>query len=367
MRQSGLEVLKSDKLARSGILTTPHGEVETPFFMPVGTRGMVRLTPPWVVAEAGHKVLLSNTYHLMLRPGAAVVEKVGGLHRFTGWQGAMLTDSGGFQVMSLDAKFEEAGVTFKSVYDGSFHKLTPELAVETQELLGADIAMVLDVCTMLPNDRDRLAKALDLTIDWARRAKSAKSRTDQALFGIVQGGTETDLRIVSAEATVGIGFDGYAIGGLAVGEDRDTTVGIVELVTKYLPAQAPRYLMGVGDPYTIVESVARGVDMFDCVSPTRLARHGTALVMIGKVHVRRKENLSLDSPIEQDCPCPTCQRLPRSLISHLLRVDPWSAGTAIAIHNLWFMSRLMTRIRASIASGSLDDLRAEMKSIWRNA
>jgi queuine tRNA-ribosyltransferase len=324
MRQFGFEVVTSDNLARSGIMSTPHGDVETPFFMPVGTRGMVRLTPPWVVAEAGFRVLLSNTYHLMLRPGADVVEKVGGLHRFAGWEGAMLTDSGGFQVMSLDAKFEESGVTFKSVYDGSFHKLTPELAIEVQESLGADIAMVLDVCTMLPNDKEKLAKALDLTIDWARRAKSAKSRTDQALFGIVQGGTETDLRITSAEATVGIGFDGYAIGGLAVGEDRDTTVGIVELVTKYLPSQAPRYLMGVGDPYTIVESVARGVDMFDCVSPTRLARHGTALVMNGKVHVRRRENLYLDSPIEQDCPCPTCQRLPRSLISHLLRVDPWS-------------------------------------------
>ena len=367
MRQFGLEILATDKLARSGILTTPHGDVETPFFMPVGTRGMVRLTPPWVVAEAGFRVLLSNTYHLMLRPGADVVEKVGGLHRFAGWEGAMLTDSGGFQVMSLDAKFEESGVTFKSVYDGSFHKLTPELAIQVQEALGADIAMVLDVCTMLPNDKEKLARALDLTIDWARRAKDAKLRADQALFGIVQGGTEIDLRIASAEATVGIGFDGYAIGGLAVGEDRDTTVGIVELVTKNLPEQSPRYLMGVGDPYTIVESVARGVDMFDCVSPTRLARHGTALVMEGKVHVRRRENLYLDSPIEQDCPCPTCQRLPRSLISHLLRVDPWSAGSALAIHNLWFMSRLMSRIRASISSESLDDLRAEMKSIWRNA
>ena len=366
MRQFSLQILANDKLARRGVLTTPHGNVETPFFMPVGTRGMVRLTPPWVVAEAGFDVLLSNTYHLMLRPGADVVKKVGGLHRFAGWDRAMLTDSGGFQVMSLDAKFESSGVTFKSVYDGSFHKLTPELAVEVQESLGADIAMVLDVCTMLPNDRERLAKALELTIEWARRARNSKSRCDQALFGIVQGGTEVDLRIASSQATVEIGFDGYAIGGLAVGEDRDTTVGIVELVTQYLPPQSPRYLMGVGDPYTIVEGVARGVDMFDCVSPTRLARHGTALAMDGKVHLRRRENLFLDAPIERDCPCPTCQRLPRSLISHLLRVDPSSAGAALAVHNLWFMSRLMAKIRVAITEGAFDDLRAEIRSIWRN-
>ncbi|NNN15996.1 MAG: tRNA guanosine(34) transglycosylase Tgt [Acidimicrobiaceae bacterium] len=358
------EIEASEGLARAGILSTDHGDVLTPVFMPVGTRGMVRTIAPWEVEAAGFQILLSNTYHLMLRPGPEAIKNIGGIQRFAGWRGAMLTDSGGFQVMSLGARFDENGVVFKSVYDGSTQRLSPERAVEIQEDFGSDIAMVLDVCTMLPADRDTLAQALTLTVDWARRAKAVWSSPTQALFGIVQGGTDLELRVESAQATADIGFDGYAIGGLAVGEERDLTVETVAVTTSHLPSDRARYLMGVGDPYTIVEAVANGVDMFDCVSPTRLGRHGTALTTSGKVHLRRKENLSDQGPIDIQCGCPTCREMPRSIISHLLRVDEGSAGVLIGVHNLWFMADFMRNIREAIREGTLTELRQQTRDTW---
>lgn len=350
--------------ARSGTVTLPRGTFETPVFMPVGTRGVVRALGPDDLETLGAQIILGNTYHLMLRPGADLVEELGGLHSFSDWKGCMLTDSGGFQVFSLDPKVDDDGVTFKSVYDGSMHRFTPEKAIQVQEQLGADIAMVLDVCASLPSTRAVLRQALERTTEWAQRCRDARSRDDQCVFGIVQGGTELDLRVESAQRTVDIGFDGYAIGGLSVGESRDEMLPSITAATDILPADRPRYLMGVGDPISLVEGIARGIDMFDCVLPTRLARHGSALTSVGKVQIRNAQYARSSEPLDPACSCMTCRRFSRGYLRHLLSVGEASAARFITIHNLSYLLGLMAEVRASIGDGTFETVRQRTIAVW---
>jgi queuine tRNA-ribosyltransferase len=351
-------------VARAGTVTTQRGTFETPVFMPVGTRGVVRSLGPDDIEKIGAQIILGNTYHLMLRPGAELVAQMGGLHRFSDWHGHLLTDSGGFQVFSLDPKVDDEGVTFKSVYDGSLHRFTPERAVAVQEQLGADIAMVLDVCPALPSTPALLRQAVERTAAWAARCAAARERADQCVFGIAQGGTDTELRRESAERTVAIGFDGYAIGGLSVGESRDEMLPAIEAAVSSLPSDRPRYLMGVGDPISLIEGVARGVDMFDCVLPTRLARHGTVLTSVGKVHMKNAKYIASDEPLDPSCSCFTCQRFSRSYLRHLVAVGEQSAGRFLSTHNLSYLLELMRTARRRIADGSFESLRAETLDIW---
>lgn len=332
--------------------------------MPVGTRGAVRALTNTDVESVGAEIILANTYHLMLRPTAELIAAMGGLHRFENWKGCLLTDSGGFQVFSLAPKVDEDGVVFKSVYDGAAVRFTPERAVEVQEMLGADIAMMLDVCTALPATTRSLREALDRTIRWAERQKAVHTRTDQVQFGIVQGGTDLDLRIESAQRTVAVGFDGYAIGGLSVGETRPEMMAAVEAVNSELPADRPRYLMGVGDPISLIEAVARGVDMFDCVLPTRLARHGTALTSTGRVAVKNAKYARSDEPLDAQCRCSTCMLHSRSYIRHLVSVGEQTASTLVSVHNLTYLHSLMQRSRTAIMRGEFDQVRAEVNDVW---
>ncbi|MGC8465171.1 MAG: tRNA guanosine(34) transglycosylase Tgt [Acidimicrobiales bacterium] len=363
---SRFEVISVDPNGSGRIANFDSGRhrFTTPIFMPVGTRGMVRLFPADHLEAIGFEVMLANTYHLMLRPGAEVVHELGGLHRFMGWNGAILTDSGGFQVMSLGATFTEDGARFRNVYDGSWVELTPEGAVQIQEALGSDIAMVLDVCTNLPAERSALERALSLTTAWSIRARAAKTRDDQAQFGIVQGGTERDLRQISLDAVLGIGFDGYAIGGLAVGEERGLTLDTVAYCAERLPLDRPRYLMGVGDPWTVAHAIGLGVDMFDCVAPTRLARHGVALTSTGRISVRRLSYRRESASLDEHCECPTCVRYPMSFLCHLAHVDPQSLGTHLTVHNLSFMAALVRRARSALEHSTYEIFLKEIDLIW---
>ena len=306
--------------ARAGVASTARGTYRTPCFMPVGTRGAVKYLSAADYEALGVEIVLGNTYHLMLRPGADLVARSGGLGAFSGWGGLTLTDSGGFQVFSLDPAVDDEGVTFRSVYDGSMHRLTPESAVHTQELLGADIQMALDVCPPLPSPDEVLRIAVDRTLAWAGRARAAHGRGDQSLFGIVQGGTDETLRAESARRTVELDFDGYAIGGLSVGETKAEMLPALEATVALLPTDRPRYLMGVGDPATLVEAVALGADQFDCVMQTRLGRHGTALTSTGKVHVKAARHASEHEPIDVTCGCAVCARHSRAYLRHLFAV-----------------------------------------------
>ena len=313
------EVVATDGDARSGVATTANGAYTTPLFMPVGTRGAIKYLSAADYEALGAQIVLGNTYHLMLRPGAEIVAKLGGLGHFAGWDGLTLTDSGGFQVFSLDPKVDDDGVTFRSTYDGSTHRMTPESAVATQELLGADIQMVLDVCPPLPSPPDVVRLAVERTSAWAARARRAHRRTDQALFGIVQGGVSEAMRAESAERTVALDFDGYGIGGLSVGETRDEMLPALAAAIRHLPPDRPRYLMGVGDPAAMVEAVALGVDQFDCVMQTRLGRHGTALTGDGRLNLKRQEFAESDAPIDASCPCDVCARHSRGYLRHLFK------------------------------------------------
>ncbi|HUR78727.1 MAG TPA: tRNA guanosine(34) transglycosylase Tgt [Acidimicrobiales bacterium] len=367
MSRAPISIVATDGAARAGVVTTARGTFETPVFMPVGTRGTVKTIDSADLEALGATVVLANTYHLMLRPGADVVAGLGGLGAFSGWRGHTLTDSGGFQVFSLRPTVDDEGVTFRSTYDGSTHRLTPESAVETQAILGADIQMVLDVCPPLPSPPEVVRTAVERTAVWAERARGAARRPEQALFGIVQGGVDPALRAISARRTVALDFDGYGIGGLSVGETRPEMIHALEATMPELPWHRPRYLMGVGDPVGIVEATARGVDMFDCVLPTRLARHGTALGSTGRFQVKNAVNARSDAPLDAACECSTCTRYSRGFLRHLLQVGEPSVGRLLTIHNLAFLLGLMGRARQAIVEGSYDDFRGEVLDIWDRA
>lgn len=366
-----VEVEARDGAARTGRLRTARGEVRTPAFMPVATRGTVRALATHELVGLGAadgtcvELVLANAYHLMLRPGADVVADLGGLHRFSGWTGPMLTDSGGYQVFSLSPAVSDEGVTFRSTYDGSTHLLTPEAAVRVQELLGADIQMVLDVCAPLPSEHRVLKEAVERTAAWAARARAARRRVeDQALFGIVQGGTDEVLRRESAERTAALDLDGYAVGGLSVGEPRDEMLPALAAALSLLPEDQPRYLMGVGDPRSILEAVALGVDLFDCVLPTRLARHGTLLTDRGRLNIKRAEFARSTEPVDPTCPCATCGRYERGYLRHLSVIREPAAAALCTVHNLTWMLTLVGRARRAVADGSLDRLRASVAELW---
>ena len=332
--------------------------------MPVGTRAAIKYLSAADYAQVGAQIVLGNTYHLMLRPGADLVERFGGLGRFAGWDGLTLTDSGGFQVFSLDPKIDDDGVTFKSVYDGSSHRFTPEIAVDVQQRLGADIQMVLDVCPPLPSEPDVIRSAVERTNAWAYRARAAHVRPDQSLFGIVQGGVSEAMRAESARRTVEVGFDGYGIGGLSVGETREQMLPALAAALAELPTDQPRYLMGVGDPASLVEAVALGVDQFDCVMQTRLGRHGTALTSTGRFQAKAARNAELDEPLDADCSCDVCARHSRGYIRHLLQVGEPTASRLMSIHNVAWTIQLMDRMRAAIVAGTFDQLRRDVLAVW---
>jgi queuine tRNA-ribosyltransferase len=332
--------------------------------MPVGTRGAVKLLDAADLDALGPQVVLANTYHLMMRPGADTVQALGGLHRFTGWSGHMLTDSGGFQVFSLGPAVDDDGVTFQSTYDGSRHRFTAETAVEVQETLGADIQMMLDVCCALPASEEQLRLAAARTNAWAARARAAHRREDQSLFGIVQGGTSTRLRGECAAVIADLGFDGYAIGGLSVGEPLEQTLPAIAATVEHLPSDRPRYLMGVGDPVSIVEAVALGVDMFDCVLPTRLARHGTALTTAGRFQLKANRFSRQDGPVDADCTCAVCRRYSAGYLRHLLLVGEPTGGRLLTIHNLSWTLDLVGRIRHAVQDGTLGRMRKEVAEAW---
>jgi queuine tRNA-ribosyltransferase len=332
--------------------------------MPVGTRGAVKLLDAQDLARLGAEVILGNTYHLMLRPGVETVATLGGLHRFTGWDGPMLTDSGGFQVFSLSPDVDDDGVVFRSTYDGSRHRLTPEGAVQAQETLGADIQMALDVCCGLPAPDEHVRSAAARTLAWAERARAAHRRPDQSLFGIVQGGTSTQLRSWCAARVAEIGFDGYAIGGLSVGEPLEAALPAMAAAIEHLPADRPRYLMGVGDPVSMVEAVALGVDMFDCVLPTRLARHGTALTGTGRVQLKATRWSREDRALDPECQCSVCGHYSAGYLRHLLLIGEPTGGRLLTLHNLSWTFALLQRIRDAVASATLGRLRKEVGEAW---
>jgi queuine tRNA-ribosyltransferase len=363
-----IDIDATDGRARTGRVTTARGTFRTPCFMPVGTRGAVRTLSSADLETLGAQVILGNTYHLMLRPGADAVRRFGGLHGFADWSGHVLTDSGGYQVFSLNPKVDDDGVTFRSTYDGSLHRLTPEGAVEVQRALGSDIQMVLDVCSALPATHETLRLAVDRTADWAGRARKAHdevpNEAHQSLFGIVQGGTDEGLRAESARRTVDLEFDGYGVGGLSVGEPREQMLPALAAATSELPADRPRYLMGVGDPIGIVEAVALGVDMFDCVLPTRLARHGTVLTSEGKLRLRNAVHADSDEPLDAACGCHVCTRWSRGYLRHLLQVDEPTAPRLLTLHNLAWMFSLVEQVGTAVAAGTLDDLRCRIAALW---
>ncbi len=359
-----LSITATDGPARVGTITTPRGEIQTPVFMPVGTRAAVKTLDTGDLERLGPPIVLSNTYHLMERPGADLIEKMGGLHSFMDWSGHMLTDSGGYQIFSLEPKISEDGATFKSVYDGSKVHLTPERSVQVQEQLGADIAMVLDVCPPLPSTRQVQVDAVERTLRWAERSKVAHTRADQAQFGIVQGGVDPELRAMSAAATVDIGFDGYAVGGLSVGETRDEMIPALAAATAGLPVDAPRYFMGLGDPIGLVEAVAHGIDMFDCVLPTRLARHGTALTSEGRLNLKNLRFREDDRPIDPNFDHPLSSRFSRAYVRHLLNTNESTAGRIITLHNLAWLADLTAKMRSAIEAGTFQQLREDIWAAW---
>jgi queuine tRNA-ribosyltransferase len=353
-----------DGSARAGTANTANGSYTTPLFMPVGTRGAIKYLSADDYDALGAQIVLGNTYHLMLRPGAETVAVLGGLGRFAGWDGLTLTDSGGFQVFSLEPKVDDDGVTFQSTYDGSTHRFTPESAVDTQQLLGADIQMVLDVCPPLPSAPDVVRLAVERTAAWAARARGAHTRVDQALFGIVQGGTSETMRAESARRTVDLDFDGYGIGGLSVGETREQMLPALAAALEHLPTDRPRYLMGVGDPASMVEAVALGVDQFDCVMQTRLGRHGTALTSAGRLNVKRQEFSLSDEPLDDTCSCMVCNRHSRGYLRHLFKVGEPTASRLVSLHNVAWTIDLMNRMRIAIVAGTFDALRTDVLEVW---
>tara|TARA_R110002096_G_scaffold43364_8_gene116786 strand:+ start:505 stop:1635 length:1131 start_codon:yes stop_codon:yes gene_type:complete len=350
------EVKARDGQARQGVITTPRGEVRTPAFMPVGTAATVKAMLPGSVRETGADILLGNTYHLMLRPTAERIAALGGLHEFMNWDRPILTDSGGFQVMSLSGlrKLTEEGVRFSSHIDGSKHMLSPERSMEIQKLLGSDIVMCFDECPALPATQDEVAKSMRLSMRWAQRSRDAfGDRPGHALFGIMQGGVTQELRAESAEALTAIGFDGYALGGLAVGEGQEAMFSVLDYAPAMLPEDRPRYLMGVGKPDDIVGAVERGIDMMDCVLPSRSGRTGQAFTRHGVVNLRNARHKDDPRPLDEACECPACRNYSRAYLHHVVRSDEIIASMLMTWHNLRYYQDLMAGLRAAIAAGAL--------------
>lgn len=359
---------EKDTMARYGTLETNHGIYETPMFMPVGTKANVKLLTPEELYSCKCGIILSNTYHLWLRPGADLIDKAGGLHKFMNYKGPILTDSGGFQVFSLakPKDITEEGVHFKSHIDGSKLFLTPELSIEIQNKLDSDIAMSFDECPPYPVTHEYMEKSIERTLRWAKRGKAVHSNENQSLFGIVQGGEFEDLRKRSAIETVKMNFDGYSIGGTSVGEDKDTMYKMIEYSTPYLPDDKVRYLMGVGDPVDIIEGVIRGVDLFDCVLSTRIARHGNAFTRNGKINLRNLKFREDFTPIEKDCDCYTCKNFTKAYIRHLITADELLGGRLLSIHNTRFLIKLTEDIRQAIKEDRLLEFRKEFLNKYKS-
>ena len=367
MPEKHFSLLKTSNGARAGELYTPHGTVLTPVFLPVGSQATVKTLTPQDIKDAGFDMVLANTYHLYLRPGIDVIEKMGGLHRFMAWDGAMLTDSGGYQVFSLAplCRINNDGVTFRSHIDGSEHFLTPELAIQYQESLGADVMMVLDECTAYGDSQEKVREAMERTHRWAEKCLKAQKRKDQALYAIVQGGMFPELRKQSAEHLTALDFPGYAIGGLSVGEPKAMTFAMVEETSTLLPVDRPRYLMGVGSPEDIVEGVARGMDIFDSALPTRVARNGALFTGKGRINIRRAAYRKMDGPLDPDCDCYTCRTFSAAYLSHLFRSDELLGLRLATVHNLRFIGNLMQKLRESILDGTFSAFREDFLSSYK--
>jgi len=357
MAEFSYQINATDGRARTGVINTPRGEIRTPAFMPVGTAATVKAMMPESVRQTGADILLGNTYHLMLRPTAERIDRLGGLHKFMNWDRPILTDSGGFQVMSLASlrKLTERGVTFKSHIDGSKHEITPERSMEIQKLLGSDIVMCFDECPALPADRSRIASSMELSMRWAKRSKEAfGDRPGHALFGIQQGGLEQDLRQQSAEALREIGFDGYAVGGLAVGEGQEAMFDCLDYAPEQLPQDKPRYLMGVGKPDDIVGAVARGIDMMDCVLPSRSGRTGQVFTRHGVLNIKNARHADDPRPLDENCSCPTCQNYSRAYLHHVFRSQEMISSMLLTWHNLHYYQDLMAGMRGAIEAGTFE-------------
>jgi queuine tRNA-ribosyltransferase len=361
-RSLSFRVDATDGAARAGVLATSHGEIRTPAFMPVGTKGTVKSLHPDEVRAVGAEVILGNAYHLHFRPGEALIESLGGIHAFSGWDGPILTDSGGFQVFSLRdtiRSLDDDGVTFRSVYDGSDARFTPEGVAEIQRRLGSDVAMCLDVCVQASAPRVELERAVRLTTIWAERQAHVPKASGQLRFGIAQGGTDAELRRRSIEEISGLPFDGFALGGLAVGESREEMLECVAWAAPSLPDDRPRYFMGIGDPVGIIDVVARGIDMFDCVLPTRTARTGSALTWDGRLNLRNARYREDARPLQESCACPACERFSRAYIRHLVTQDEILGLRLLSLHNLRFVLDLTARARAAIELGTFSDFRRD--------
>ncbi|MFC1928202.1 tRNA guanosine(34) transglycosylase Tgt [Chloroflexota bacterium] len=357
----------SDNKARAGELITSHGVVPTPVFLPVASQGTVKTLTPEEVKSIGIDMVLANTYHLYLRPGIIAIEKVGGLHKFMGWDGAILTDSGGYQIFSLAAlrRVSDEGVVFRSHIDGSQHLITPELAIQFQEALGADIIMVLDECPAYDARFEKVQEAMKRTHQWAERCQKAQKRGDQALYAIVQGGAFPELRHQSVEYLTSLDFPGYAIGGLSLGEPKKVTLAIVEETATLLPENKPRYLMGVGSPEDIVEGAARGIDMFDSALPTRVARNGALFTRLGRINIQKAAFSQMEQPIEPDCNCYTCRTFSAAYLHHLFNCQELLGYRLATIHNLTFMNDLMHKIRGAIINSTFDSFKDDFLASYR--
>jgi len=366
MNAVGWSPVAADGTARAGTMSTPHGDVQTPNFMPVGTRGTVKTMDTEDLRTVGAQIVLSNTYHLMLRPGEAVVSRLGELHGFMAWDGPILTDSGGYQVLSLGPSISEDGLVFRSTYDGARVELTPERAAAVQEKLGSDIAMVLDVPVPLPSPRPVVEAAMHRTRRWAERALAAKTRFDRAMFGIVQGGAAADLREQAAKDLAALDFPGYGIGGLAVGESPEERNTALEASIPHLPNGRVRYVMGLGDTEGMLDAIARGVDLFDCVIPTRQARHGKALTRSGDISIKRAAWTEDDTPIDEACSCLTCRRYSRGYLRHLFTTNEPLSDRLLTLHNLTYTFDLLRGARAAIAEGRFEAYRADVVAARRS-
>ena len=362
-----LDVVKEDGAARLGSLKTAHGAVETPVFMPVGTQGTVKAAMHKDLSEMGARMILANAYHLYLRPGDRLIKEMGGIHAFAGWQGALLTDSGGYQIFSLGVlrEIKEEGVMFQSHIDGSKHFLTPERMTEVQENIGADVCMCLDECVPYPSSYEYTKASVDLTTRWATRCRDAKKDDASFLFGIVQGGTFEELRRRSAQDLVELGFDGYAMGGFSVGEPKSVMWQMVDVTLEYLPREKPRYLMGLGFPEDILEGVRRGIDMFDCVIPTRHARNGSLFTQTGRINIKHAQYATDDRPIDPACSCYTCRTYSRAYLRHLFVSHELTSYYLNTLHNLSFYMELLKNIRESIARGTFPEFYNTYMSRWK--